>query len=248
MRRSLLPFHRASPTDASTRAAPCRGASRAVSAMPRAASSRLPAVTTCRRGSLRPNRRTLPACCSESPLLLALGREAAGEAASKRGRAARVHAGGRAGGRAEWAQSATHLLVARRLDATAVRDPGCLVVWRARAALVACMVRLTRCRSAVGGALATDGADADRPRPARAGGEQCSQSAALATTVLSRWCTRCRALERALAARPGVGKALRAKVRCRAALSRCVVELRCRAVRSSSAVELRCRAFVLPSG
>ena len=51
-----------------------------------------------------------------------------------------MRAGGRAGGRAGWAQSATHnaaapptpVLVARRLDATAVRDPGCLVVWRAR--------------------------------------------------------------------------------------------------------------------
>jgi hypothetical protein len=43
-----------------------------------------------------------------------------------------------------------------------------------------------------------------------------------------------------------VDKALRGKLRCRAALSSCVVELRCRAVRSSCAVELRGRA-ALPS-
>ena len=88
---------------------------------------------------------------------------------------------GRAGGRADWAQSATHhaatpptpILVARRLDATAVRDPGCLVVWRARVALVAARCG-SRAVAHLWWPLARDCANADRPRPARTGGEQCS--------------------------------------------------------------------------
>ena len=81
-----------------------------------------------------------------------------------------------------------------------------------------------------GGALATDGADADRPRPARAGGEQCSQSAALATTVLSLGGARAAGLSN-VRSRPGLiwtkpcGASYAVELRCRALLSSCAVEL-----------------------
>ena len=82
-------------------------------------------------------------------MLASRGKAAAAEAAaSKRGRrrgCGRVAV--RVGGRTGWAQSATHhaaapptpVLVARRLDATAVRDPGYLVVWQARSTRVLSM-------------------------------------------------------------------------------------------------------------
>jgi hypothetical protein len=71
----------------------------------------------------------------------------------------RKRACGRAGGRTGLAKSATHhaaappipVLVARRLDATAVRDPGCSVVWRARLALRAKTPAVTQASSLLTG-------------------------------------------------------------------------------------------------
>jgi hypothetical protein len=148
---------RRSPTDASTLAAPAVArAGRAASAMPRAASSCRPAVTSCRRE---------PELCDQP----------GGPAAGPGRRLSRVAR--RGCGRVT---PPTPVLVARRLDATAPsRRFVMLAAWSAGGH------GGSRAAAHLWRPLARDGADAERPRPARVGGEQCSRSAALANSVLS---------------------------------------------------------------
>ena len=183
-RRSLLPFHRSSrlagPREQA--ALPRRGASRP--RRPRHAASREqppagPSPPAAEGGPRQPPR--------PAHVLLRAGEKLRRRRGSKQARTR--GAGGRAGGRAGWpvgvgmecdahaAAPPTPVLVTCRLDATAVRDPGCLVAWRARAALVACTVRPTRCRTARTPTV--------RDLLESVAGRQCSWSAAPSTTVLS---------------------------------------------------------------
>ena len=161
---------------------------------------------------------------------------------------ARVRAGGRAGGRTGWAQSATHhaaapptpVLVARRFDATVLsrsRLPGRLAgtcgVGRSHGATHALPL-------SSGGTLARDGANTDRPRTARVGDRQAVQLVGRALNNPSLGGARAAGLSN-VRSRSGLTSA-------KPCGARCAVVLRGRAELSSRAVELRCRAFVLPSG